>query len=70
MKLRLLIVTCLVAWTAGCINYPRTHVLVTPIAVAGVHSFAPAKTAPAKYPDLRAKELNEPDKDDRPMANR
>jgi hypothetical protein len=25
----------------GCINYPRTHVLVTPFAVAGIHSFAP-----------------------------
>jgi hypothetical protein len=53
--LRILIVTCLVGCASGCINYPRTHVLVTPIAVAGVHSFAPAKSKPATTNlDLRA----------------
>lgn len=30
----------------GCISYPSTKILVTPIGAAGIHSFAPAERNP------------------------
>jgi hypothetical protein len=47
MKLRMLIVPCVVVLLAGCITYDRTGVLLTPIGVAGIHSFGPPKSAPS-----------------------
>jgi len=41
MKLRLLIVSCLIAPLAGCVSLGNADFLVTPIAVVGVYSFAP-----------------------------
>jgi len=45
MKLRLLIVSCLIAPLTGCVSLGATDLLVTPIAVFGVHSFAPPSRA-------------------------
>lgn len=41
MKLRMLITPCVVALLSGCVSFGQTGVLVTPIGVAGIHSFAP-----------------------------
>jgi len=41
MKLRLLIVWCVTVSLAGCVSLGSSNFLVTPIAVVGVHSFAP-----------------------------
>jgi hypothetical protein len=34
---------------AGCVSFERTGVLITPVGVAGIHSFAPPKSS--KSPD-------------------
>ena len=62
MKLRILIATCLLVCASGCINYPRTHVLVTPLFVAGIHSFAPPKPAAPTQAELMARNANEEDR--------
>jgi hypothetical protein len=31
---------------SGCISYPSTKILVTPIGAAGIHSFAPPERNP------------------------
>jgi hypothetical protein len=41
MKLRLLVVSCLIAPLAGCVSLGNADFLVTPVAVVGVYSFAP-----------------------------
>jgi len=41
MKLRMLLAPCVIAMLSGCVSYGQTHALVTPIGVAGWHSFAP-----------------------------
>jgi len=38
--------TILIALLAGCISYPSTKILVTPIGAAGIHSFAPPERTP------------------------
>jgi hypothetical protein len=41
MKLRLLMVSGLLALLAGCVSVGSTDVLLTPIGVVGLHSFKP-----------------------------
>lgn len=41
MKLRMLISWCFLTSLAGCVSTQQTHLLVTPIGAAGIHSFAP-----------------------------
>jgi hypothetical protein len=65
MKLRILIATCLLVCASGCINYPRTHVLVTPLFVAGIHSFAPPKPATPTPAELAAMRKNTNVEDER-----
>jgi hypothetical protein len=45
MKLRTLTFSCVVALLSGCVAFDRTGVLVTPIGIAGVHSFAPSESS-------------------------
>jgi hypothetical protein len=60
MKLRLLIVSCLIAPLAGCVSFGSTDFLVTPVGVVAVHSFAPPATpvqdtdSPRSEPTLSA----------------
>lgn len=50
MKVRLLIVCCLMAPLAGCVSLGATDLLVTPVGIVGVHSFAPS-TSPTQDTD-------------------
>ena len=53
MKVRLLhLVTVISAAAAlsGCVSYGHTHALITPVGVAGYHTFKPDNTAPAVPP--------------------
>jgi len=43
-----LVLTGLTAGVSGCVSYGNTHALLTPVGVAGYHSFKPANTAPAR----------------------
>jgi len=42
------VLTALTAGISGCVSYGNTHALLTPVGVAGYHSFKPANTAPAR----------------------
>ena len=52
-KIGTIIGACLLASVAGCISVPGTNVLVTPIGVAGVHSFKPQPTPDNIYAQAR-----------------
>jgi hypothetical protein len=55
MKLRTIVVPCLLT-LSGCMTFNHTGVLVTPVGVAGIHSFAPSQT-----PDsMRTTEVRKP----------
>ena len=41
MKLRMLVMVSLIAVLSGCVSFGQTDMLVTPVGVAGIHSFAP-----------------------------
>ena len=43
-----MVLTGLAAGVSGCVSYGNTHALLTPVGVAGYHSFKPANTAPAR----------------------
>lgn len=48
MKVRLITSLAIVSFaasTSGCVSYGNTHSLITPLGVAGVHSFKPSDTA-------------------------
>ena len=52
MKMRLFKMVCstavmagLTAGLSGCVSYGNTHALITPVGVAGYHSFKPADSA-------------------------
>ena len=54
MKMRLsklvfsaMVLTGLTAGVSGCVSYGNTHALITPVGVAGYHTFKPAN-APAR----------------------
>ena len=49
------IVSC--AALSGCVTYGNTHALITPIGVAGVHSFKPSDNAR----NIRLPKQSEPD---------
>jgi hypothetical protein len=70
MKLRTALIAGLLVLLTACISYPRTHLLVTPIGVAGVHSFAPKGRSPDA--DVALKELkartNEPKRPETTLA--
>lgn len=54
MKLRILIAGTVAAATAalsGCVSFGQTGMLVTPVGVAGIHSFAPP-SAPDNFKQL------------------
>ncbi len=52
MRLRLMIASCLLATLPGCVRLGATDLLVTPVAIVAVHSFAPS--APRAPDALRA----------------
>jgi hypothetical protein len=52
-KIGMIVGACLLASLAGCISVPGTKVLVTPIGVAGVHSFKPQPTPDNIYAQAR-----------------
>ena len=47
--IKVLAVTVATASLQGCISMPGTKMLVTPIGVAGIHSFKPQQTPDANY---------------------
>jgi hypothetical protein len=44
MKPRLVLIPCLGILLGGCISVGQSKMLVTPLGVAGIHSFAPQRT--------------------------
>ena len=48
------------AGLGGCVSYGNTHALLTPIGVAGYHSFKPANTQPAR--DIKLPEQRDPNR--------
>ena len=65
MKMRLLKLVCSAAVLAGltglsgCVSYGNTHALLTPIGVAGYHSFKPAN-APVR--DIQMPDQHDPNR--------
>jgi hypothetical protein len=45
-QVRNLSMSVVVVLLSGCISYPATKILVTPIGAAGIHSFAPSERNP------------------------
>jgi hypothetical protein len=62
MKLSTVLMAVLITSLSACISYPRTHVLVTPIGVAGIHSFAPPKSSIKADPNLKASNQTDAEK--------
>jgi hypothetical protein len=45
-SVRNLSMSVVVVLLSGCVSYPSTKILVTPIGAAGIHSFAPPERNP------------------------
>lgn len=61
MKVRLVTTLAVVSFAAtlsGCVSYGNTHALITPIGVAGYHSFKPSDSAR----DIHLPEQRNPDR--------
>lgn len=46
---------------SGCVSYGNTHALLTPIGVAGYHSFKPAN-APRTVPEIQLQQDRDPNR--------
>jgi hypothetical protein len=67
MKMRLLKLVCsaavvggVVTGLSGCVSYGNTHALLTPVGVAGYHTFKPANTQPAR--EIQLPEQRDPNR--------
>lgn len=61
MKVRFTMTLAIVSFAAalsGCVSYGNTHALLTPVGVAGYHSFKPSNTAR----DIQLPEHRNPDR--------
>lgn len=61
MKVRFTTTLAIVSFAAalsGCVSYGNTHALLTPVGVAGYHSFKPSNTAR----DIQLPEQRNPDR--------
>jgi hypothetical protein len=61
MKVRFTTTLAIVSFAAalsGCVSYGNTHALLTPVGVAGYHSFKPSDTAR----DIQLPEQRNPDR--------
>lgn len=68
MKMRPMKLVCsavvmagLAAGLSGCASYGNTHALLTPIGVAGYHTFKPAN-APRNVPDIQLQQDRDPNR--------
>lgn len=69
MKMRLkklvcstLVATGIAAGLSGCVSYGNTHALLTPVGVAGYHSFKPANAPRNVPPDIRLQQDRDPNR--------
>lgn len=44
------VVASLIAGSSGCVSYGNTHALITPVGVAGYHTFKPANAPVRNIP--------------------
>lgn len=61
MKVRIVTTLAIVSFAAvlsGCVSYGNTHALITPVGVAGYHSFKPSNAAR----DIQLPEQRNPDR--------
>jgi hypothetical protein len=68
MKMRLMKLVCsaavvagLTAGLSGCVSYGNTHALLTPVGVAGYHTFKPAN-APQNPREIRIPDQRDPNR--------
>lgn len=65
-------VVSIAAALSGCVSYGNTHALITPVGVAGYHTFKPENTAPVVPPRPnpdRMAAANPADKQNEPPGN-
>jgi hypothetical protein len=69
MKMRLMKLVCstvvmagLAAGLSGCVSYGNTHALLTPIGVAGYHTFKPANAPRNVPPDIQLQQDRDPNR--------
>ena len=69
MKMRMMKLVCsaavlagLSAGMSGCVSYGNTHALVTPIGVAGYHTFKPANAPRSVPPDIQLHQERDPNR--------
>ena len=48
--LQVLGVVSVAAAVSGCVTHGNTHALITPVGIAGYHTFKPENTAPVRPP--------------------
>lgn len=47
---------------SGCVSYGNTHALITPVGVAGYHTFKPASAPRNVPPDLQLQQDRDPNR--------
>jgi hypothetical protein len=69
MKMRAMKLVCsavvmagLAAGLTGCVSYGNTHALLTPIGVAGYHTFKPANAPRPVPPDIQLQQDRDPNR--------
>lgn len=66
-------VVSIAAALSGCVSYGNTHALITPVGVAGYHTFKPRNTAPVVVPPRpdpdRMAAANSPEKQSEQQGN-
>ena len=56
------VIAGLAAGVTGCVSYGNTHALVTPIGVAGYHTFKPAGAPRNVPPDIQLQQDRDPNR--------
>ena len=56
------VVAGLAAGLSGCVSYGNTHALITPVGVAGYHTFKPANAPRNVPPDIQLQQDRDPNR--------
>lgn len=57
-----IVMTGLAAGLTGCVSYGNTHALLTPVGVAGYHTFKPANAPRNVPPDIQLQQDRDPNR--------
>jgi hypothetical protein len=56
------VMAALTAGLSGCVSYGNTHALLTPVGVAGYHSFKPANAPRNVPPEIQLQQDRDPNR--------